>query len=222
MSMFSLFSWNSEDKDSYKIYYRKKFFIKINRKILISIHSAIGDFLHSHDSDKKVIEVAKELESVYQKEKKKYFNIDNVARIEPEQKEHFQKAARIIKRFKTDAKTFMQAQIHGLGFINSGKGTFPSPNQISTPNAETRLMSYLALDSNFQQGGEETVSLDQQDLKTPLSENGQYITFYFKIKENYATLKETMYVRQLQRKQLGKVDNVVEAYYEKLTGGKFG
>ncbi len=131
----------------------------------------------------------------------------------------FLKAIDIIDRHDVPYKTYLQAQVLGLKFLNNGRGKFPEPSMLATDGAETRLLEYLSSDRSVT-GEELEVAVSSEERNTPLSENSRYRAGRQKIKDRLATLHEALYVRTLQQLRRGEVDADVEKYIARLSGGK--
>lgn len=117
----------------------------------------------------------------------------------------FTKAAGICMQHDAKARTFIEAQVEGLKFVG-GKGIFPKPNQLCTPNAETRLLDYL------KDGSIEDKPILTWELDTPLEKNQRYQQIKLKIKDNTASLKEAKYALECEIKRTGQSSIGTRAY----------
>lgn len=169
------------------------------------------------DSD--IIVKAKQLAKAYANEKKVFYRSKAVKEISSKEKafNYFIDAARIIDEHGVTYKKFLKAQIHGLNFVDGGKGIFPRPNMLGTEQAETRLLDYLRDSVCDVTGGVVKVNLTQKERDTPLGKNMTYVGNVQKVKDGIATLKETVYVRELQQIRRGKVADWVETHLRRLT-----
>lgn len=114
---------------------------------------------------------------------------------------HLLSAVDIINRHGVKNKVFLNAQIEGLKFANDGKGIFPKINQLSTTNAELRLVDYLKKDVEAQIRTE----LTESEKLTPLQENKLYVERYEKVRQGSATYLEGLYVRNCILARRGRV-----------------
>lgn len=117
----------------------------------------------------------------------------------------FVKAAGICIQHDAKARTFVEAQIEGLKFVN-GSGIFPKPNQMCTPNAETRLLEYM------KDGSIEDKPILTWEIDTPLEKNQRYQQIKLKIKDNTASLKEAKYALECEIKRTGQSSIGTRAY----------
>lgn len=162
---------------------------------------------------------AQQLAKAYAKAKKSYYRSRAVKEIQPGQKDfkHFVEAARLCQLHGVTYRKFLKSQVEGLKFLNDGKGTFPKPNHLSTEQAETRLLEYLREGVTGKDDEVVKVSLSAEEKKMPLSKNTRYKGRLYKVRDGVATLKEAVYVRELQLLKRSKVNDEVEEYIAKLT-----
>ena len=129
--------------------------------------------------------------------------------------EFFVKAAELTKLHKTTYAKFIQAQIAGLKFVGGGKGTFPTPKQLVSEQAETRLAEYARKDLN-EKGEELEIVLSWKEKTEPLSNNSKYQTLRRKVQNAEATMYEALYVRKCQMIRRGEVEEIVDDYIDFL------
>lgn len=169
----------------------------------------------SADSDE--IVAACQLAKAYNNAKIAFYKNKHVTKITEESPDfkHFIKAARFVTTHEVTNKAFMAAQISGLKFANGGKGAFPKPVQLSTSEAETRLLEFQRKDVN-EEGEEVDVVLSFKEKAMSLSENGKYQSLFRKLENAEATMWEAIYVKKCQLARRGKVSETVESYIEFL------
>lgn len=224
-------------KDHLSVLYGGVVLAKVNKKVLVSLLADLdldSNFLEKKPKkkskpkkvvkkqppkDEDIIMKAKQLAKAYAGEKKTFYRSKAVKEISSKEKafDYFIDAARIVEEHGVTYKKFLKAQIHGLNFVDGGKGMFPRPNQLGTEQAETRLLDYIRDSVADSSGGVVKVNLTQKERDTPLGKNMTYIGNVQKIKDGIATLKETVYVRELQQIRRGKVLAWVEKHLERLT-----
>lgn len=163
--------------------------------------------------EKKACKLAKQ----YISQKRKFYkrgknSFKPIERKSDQFKNHFVPAAQMIIEHGVKIKTFLNAQVDGLNFVNDGIGTFPKPNQLSTDSAESRLMEYIRK-QNFD---DVHVELSEKDKNTVLQDNRLYCARYKKFNEDKATLKEALYIRECQLCRLDEVEEKIEIYLKTL------
>ena len=86
--------------------------------------------------------VALQMINSYIKRKRKHYRNNGIKAVTAADKDykHFLSAAKICVSLNVDVKTFIEAQIDGLSFLNDGNGIFPNPNHLSTPSAQDRVL----------------------------------------------------------------------------------
>ncbi len=224
-------------KDHLSLTYDGVVLAKVSKKVLASFLADMDmdvDFLEKKSPKKTKLKVskkqkapsgddlvvrAKQLAKAYASEKKKFYRSKAVKEISSKDKafKYFIEAAKLIEEHGVTYKKFLKAQVSGLSFVDGGKGIFPRPNQLGTEQAETRLLDYIRNNVSDASGSIVKVNLSHSDRETPLGKNMTYIGNVQKIKDGIATLKDTVYVRELQQIRRGKVQPWVEAHLEKLT-----
>jgi len=161
---------------------------------------------------------ALKLATVYGERKREFYfnkNIEFKIDMQDPNFKHLVQAINLIDRHAITYKIFLEAQIFGLKFINSGKGVFPKPSQLSTTGAEDRLLQYI--EENEGSNSSMEIRLTKKDYDTPLSDNEIFNAYSDKIIKGIATLKEAKYVQKLLRVKKGKTAKKVEAYIEDLS-----
>ena len=126
---------------------------------------------------------------------------------------HFVKAVEMIERHNVSFDDFLQAQIDGLDFANNGQGAWPTPSQLSTRNAETRLLQFLEKGEQ-QKKGKWVVT--KKDKETELTKNERYLYARSRVEQCVASLEETLFVRDLQQARRGKIEFYVKEYLDVL------
>lgn len=164
---------------------------------------------------------AKQFAKVYAEAKKKFYKSKFVKEISQGEKafQDFVKVIPMLERHGVNYRKFIQAQVQGLSFANGGRGVFPKPGQLSTEGAETRLLDFMR-DGGQEDGSKAMVHLTKEDRETPLSDNQWFMARRQKLKDGVASLEEAQYVAELQRIRRGKVEDYVQEYIDRLTGGE--
>lgn len=214
----------------FKISRHKEFYrIEIPKKKFEKFYSDFGKVLFKTEkikTKKKIVkkivkdekkdrteECAIQLMNAYNKARKK-FRGKNVGQFtkSSSQFQYFLKTIPILERHKVGYKKFIESQIHGLSFVDGGKGVFPSPNHLCTITAEDRLMDFVGTRSE-----ENSVKLTKFDRETPLGQNPGYVGNRRRVLDGIATLQEAYRVRELQRLRLdGDISDFVEDYIKEL------
>lgn len=138
-----------------------------------------------------------ELIRVYFSNKRSFYKNRNIAvtdikRGTPQYKS-FCKALEIIDANAVSYDIFIKAQVKGLAFAN----TFPKPSQLSTEDAETRLLSFIA--SPEAKKETKQIKLHPDDYSLPLKDNKKFQGVYKRIldKTESPSLEELVYVRDV-------------------------
>ena len=163
---------------------------------------------------------AKQLALAYAKLKKEVFRTKSVIEIAKGNPkfQHFLKAVDIMDQHGcSNFKTYLLSQIDGLKGINGGKGVFPSPGQLDTEAAETRLLQYLA-ETRDDSGATINVQLSDEDKNTPLTGNLRYLARRDRVKNGTAKLEEAVYVKLCQLHRRGTVDDYVIEFLNEISG----
>lgn len=203
-------------------------FIKVARGVLKDF---LGDLSYDTDFkisvDKKVKKkkikkktvVAKEkiikaiqLSKRYASLRKKHYKLKTKRVVSPSSADfqHFLKAVDIINRNETTIKKFLKAQVSGLSFVNGGIGVFPKSNQLSTDNAEQRLLDYRKTIEM------ESVELTKHERRTELQSNKKYVKLHKRLKNGEATLLEALYVQECQLARTDQAQDMVVDYIKNM------
>lgn len=176
----------------------------------------------AQEADADLAANALQLARCYSKLKKTFYHTAAVKEILPGEKAfgYFLDAVRLLKQHKVNYRKFLKAQIHGLSWMNNGKGMFPRPSHLTGEGAETRLLEYLKDTVTDSHDDVVSVSISPEDRRTQLQDNRRYVALAHKVKDRIADLEETVYVRELQAIRLGKVKPWVESHLERLVAGK--
>jgi len=162
--------------------------------------------------NKKKITKAIQLTKHYANMRNRHYKIKNARVVSPNSVDfkHFLKAVNIITINKTKIKIFMKAQISGLSFVDSGIGVFPKINQLSTVNAEQRLLDYLKRQKLS------SVELTDYERQIDLQENKKYKKYYRLLKSGDASLLEALYIQECQLARTDNVQDMVTDYIKML------
>jgi len=156
-----------------------------------------------------------QLSKAYATEKKAHFKRPGkIQRITSKDREfkHLKKAIPIIERHKVTYKKYIKAQVWGLKWTNDGKGQFPTPSMLGTEAAETRLMEFIKDGNSVQYK-----LTSKKERETPLTDNHTYQAYAKKVKDQIATLDETLYVQELQLARKGLVRDWVKDHLKKVS-----
>lgn len=186
----------------------------LTKEDLQNIHkmSSGGDEIDSED-----IKI-KTLIKVYFASKRAFFGnrkiqVADYAKSTKEYKQ-FAKALEIVSNAGVNYETFMKSQVRGLDFVNNGAGAFPKPSQLCTPEAETRLLTFLG-------SGKQTASikLTPDDYSTPLKDNKKFTTLYSRLNEGEdVTLQELNYLKEVMTARGRQITEVVTKKIAELKG----
>jgi len=163
--------------------------------------------------DEKMVK-AVQFAKAYVGAKRKFYHkktLPDIQKTEPAFK-HCLKAVEIVDRHGVTYKRFLKAQVRGLNFVDNGKGIFPRINQVSTEQAEQRLLEYMRAGSD----DEQAVNISPKERNTKLNENRRYVVCARKVKDGIASIQETTYVQALQRVRMNKVKDYVKKHLKKL------
>jgi len=160
--------------------------------------------------DDKVTRKAKCLAVSYKKAKGFHYNSKSLKLITEGTIDfnNLKKAAKICIQHKVKTKKFIKAQIAGLKFLKHGQGIFPSPNQLCTEKAETRLLDYL----EDEKLSNSDIPITDYEKETSLKYNQTYQNLLKKLKNAEATIFEANYVASCQMVRRKEVSIEVKAY----------
>jgi hypothetical protein len=162
---------------------------------------------------------AMQLEKVFTRERRKYHKNRKIKAYTPKMKEfaHFVKAVEIMRRHKVDAKTFIQAQIKGLQFINNFQGQFPRITHLSTMGAEERLLDYLQEQNGTGNATDvDRIKLSTFDKNTELMDNPEFVNRWNKLDKGTASLRDAYFLADCMLVRKGHITKKVKDYIEKL------
>lgn len=225
------------------VFYKEKQMLVISEKVLFTaiLDSAPSWFLKSLTSLSSVSPVKQvdnsliKFSSVYAFEKFKYFKknvttINDVSVLSSAKKmladkktvQHFNEAIQIMNQHgEKDVSAFIKAQIAGLKFVNGGLGTFPSPAQLSSEGALTRLLEYTSSTTNGEKEDkpERYWSYDEKtDGDISLKQNPKYQEAIEKIKNKTAKLNAALYAKKCySRRRAGSTYSLIEEYITQIS-----
>lgn len=139
----------------------------------------------------------------------------------------FKKALLIMRDAQMkDISQFIQAQVEGLKFVNEGKGTFPTPNQLTTANALNRAFNFTADamvkivdDTNKKEKPANYWFFNHHtDGQLTLKKNEKYLEVIDKIDNGTATLTECVYAQKcFSARRDGKSYAKIDDYIKKIS-----
>lgn len=123
-----------------------------------------------------------------------------------------------------DCNAFIHAQVEGLKFVNDGKGTFPTPKQLTTANALNRVFDYTASNTPSESGNKTDKPKHywffnkETDGSLTLKTNSKYREVITKIEAETATLEECIYAQKFYaHRRSGQSYAVIDNYISKIS-----
>ena len=169
------------------------------------------------------------LAGTYHKMKEEFYGRKNLKVITPKNKEYkfFIQALEIMKNHDSKPKEYINAQLHGMQFINGGKGQFPNPSQLATVAAEDRLLKYrFEKERRNKDGSDFKKEFKKQpitvyDRETSLTENTKFMGYLKLVKDGTASMAQAVFVKELMEEKRGRGKAIPEVYdYLKELQGK--
>lgn len=224
------------------VFYKDKQLLVISEKVLFSaiLEASPSWFLKSLSSlvgtpEVKIDSGLVKFASVYAFEKLKFYkkNVETIndvsvlasakkSLVDTKTKKSFIEAMRIMNdNGEKDISTFIKAQIDGLKFVNNGLGTFPSPSQLASEHALTRLLQFNSSTTK----GEKELKPERYwhfDEKTDgdiaLQNNPKYQEAIVKIKNGTAKLNAALYAKKCySRRRNGNTYSLIEEYINQIS-----
>lgn len=187
----------------------------LSKKVLTEIASKITPSANN----KKTNTNAMKLLAVYNNERRIFHHNKRIKDLSIKDKgfAYFIKASELMDIHKVTAKTFIQAQINGLGFINEGNGIFPKVSQLATLAAEERLLKFIQTETTVNNPTKvNRIELNRSDKETELMKNPRFVSRYDKVLEDVGTLQDAYFVHDCMLHRKGRVTKKIENYIEEL------
>ena len=169
----------------------------IDQDVLTKARSFSTDVNESLDSSDIKI---KNLINCYFNEKQKFYENKNISikKIPKNSKDYsfFKTAQSMLDEHNVSPEDFLKSQLRVFKLLNNGIGVFPKPNQLVTPEAESRLLQYL---KETKDQRELDISFSKWELDTPLNENPKFKAYYRRLLNDphLVTDKEVKYIELL-------------------------
>lgn len=129
---------------------------------------------------------------------------------------HFEKAARISRKYGLDAYAYITIiRNHYTSRVKENRVVFPWPSQIGGENAEEIISNHIANQSGNIPEEVQALRMAQAKRNVPLEEDEQFITSKRKFKTGKFTRKDLEYVK-IRYNQVGKSPDWLDKYEKML------